>query len=185
MSVLVSRRSWRADIWQVTGDIEGHFTSAASLYSICNQPRGFIIALFQLIYMSSLAKDEPSLLPSIVDVSVRRNKLRSITGMLLYADGSILQVLEGEKEVVHEAFQIIELDERHSGIFVLIEQEIAARQFASWSMGFKQLSKLDLAKFPAAVPMFKARQDEISLRSRAGEALTLLQSFADGSMSAI
>jgi hypothetical protein len=165
--------------------MEGHFTSTTALYSICNQPRGFIIALFQLIYMSSLAEDEPSLLPSIVDVSVRRNKLRSITGMLLYADGSILQVLEGEKEVVQEAFQIIELDQRHSGIFVLIEQEIAARQFASWSMGFKHLTKFDLEKFPAEVHVFKARRGEISQRSQAGAALTILQSFADESMSVI
>jgi hypothetical protein len=143
------------------------------------------MALIQLIYMSSLVTDEPELLSSILDVSVRNNKRRSITGMFLYADGSVLQVLEGEKEVVQEAFRTIELDERHSGIFVLIEQEIAARQFASWSMGFKNLTKLDLEKFPAAVHVFKARRDEISLRIRAGEALTILQSFADGSMSVI
>jgi hypothetical protein len=135
--------------------------------------------------MSSLAKDEPAMLPSIVDVSVRSNKRRSITGMLLYADGSILQVLEGEKEVVQEAFRIIELDERHSGIFVLIEQEIATRQFASWSMGFKHLTKLDLEKFPTAVHVFKTRRDEISQRSRAGDAFAILQSFADGTMSVI
>lgn len=143
------------------------------------------MALFQIIYMSSLITDEPELLSSILGASVRNNKRRNITGMLLYVEGSVLQVLEGEKNVVQETFRTIELDKRHNGIFVLIEQEIAARQFASWSMGFKQLSKLDLAKIPVAVPMFSARQDEISLRSRAREALTLLQSFADGSMGAI
>ena len=64
--------------------------------------------------------------------------------LLLYADGNVMQVLEGEKAVVLELFQTIKLDKRHSGIFVLVEQEIAARQFASWSMGFKRKRAMNL-----------------------------------------
>jgi hypothetical protein len=134
--------------------------------------------------MSSLVTDEPELLPAILAASVRNNKQRGITGMLLYADGSVLQVLEGEKETVLGVFRTVELDKRHSGVYVLIEHEIPARQFASWSMGFKQLMKADLEKLPGAAHVFKARPDEISVRVRPGEALFLLKSFTDGAAGA-
>jgi hypothetical protein len=52
-------------------------------------------------------------------------------------------------------------------------------------MGFRQLSKADMEKFPAAAHIFDARLDEISLRGRAGDAITILKSFADDSMSVI
>lgn len=133
--------------------------------------------------MSSLVADESAELPSILGASVRNNKLRGITGMMLYADGNILQVLEGEKEVLLQTFRTIQADLRHHGILVLIEAEIAARQFASWSMGFRQLTPADLQKLPAAAQIFRAREDEIALRVRAGDALTILNSFAQGSMS--
>jgi hypothetical protein len=139
--------------------------------------------LFQLIYLSALVTDKPELLVSILEQSIRNNKQRDITGMMLYADGNVMQVLEGEKEVVLQTFRAIEADTRHTGVFVLIEQDVASRQFASWSMGFRHLSKADLEKLPPAAHVFKARQDEIALRGRAGDALTVLKTFADGSMS--
>jgi hypothetical protein len=141
------------------------------------------MTLFQLIYMSSLVVDEVQLLSGILETSVKNNKKRNITGMMLYSDGNILQVLEGEKDTLFETFRSIQADFRHGGIFVLIEKEITSRQFASWSMGFKQLSKTDLENLPAAAHVFKAHDDEISLRSRQGDALTVLKSFSDGTMS--
>ena len=144
--------------------------------------QGKKVALLQLVYMSSLVTDEPEILPAILDVSVRNNRRRNITGMMLYADGNILQVLEGEKDALLKTFRSIELDARHRGIFVLIEKEIAARQFASWSMGFRQLTKAVLEKFPVAAHVFKTRQDEIALRGRPSDALTVLKSFAEDPM---
>jgi len=137
------------------------------------------LALFQITYLSSLVRDEPEILPAILDAAVRNNKRSGITGMLLYADGNVVQVLEGEKDVVLQTFQSIELDKRHKGIIVLLKQEIASRQFASWSMGFKRLTKADLEKFPDVAHVFEARQDEISVRSRSGAALIILTTFAD------
>jgi hypothetical protein len=143
------------------------------------------MAFFQILYMSSLSTDAPEALSAILASSVRNNKRRGITGMMLYGDGAVIQVLEGEKDAVLQTFRAIQSDSRHSGVFVVIEQEIASRQFASWSMGFRQLSKSDLERFPAAAHIFQARLDEIVLRGRAGDALTILKSFADGSMSVI
>jgi hypothetical protein len=140
------------------------------------------MALFQLIYMSTLATDEPDILHGILDSSVRNNPRKNITGMMLYSEGSVLQVLEGEKDEVQGLFRIIEKDARHSGIYMLIEGEITERNFASWSMGFRRLSQADLAKFPAAAQVFKARTNELALRVQPSTALIVLKSFVEDSM---
>jgi hypothetical protein len=140
------------------------------------------MALFQLIYMSSLVTDQPEILPAILDSSVRNNKRSDISGMMLYSDGNVMQVLEGDRDAVLETFKSIQMDVRHSGIYVLMEGEIAARNFASWSMGFRQLSKTDLEKFPIAAQVFKANQDDIAQRVQASEALIVLKSFVEDSM---
>jgi hypothetical protein len=132
--------------------------------------------------MSSLVTDEPGILPAILDSSIRNNKRNNITGMMLYSDGNVMQVLEGDRDVVLKTFKSIQLDPRHSGIFVLIQGEIAARNFASWSMGFRQISKADMEKFPIAAQIFKVRQEEISQRVQPSEALIVLKSFVEDSM---
>jgi hypothetical protein len=140
------------------------------------------MALFQLIYMSSLVTDEPQILPAILDSSVRNNKRRDITGMMLYSDGNVMQVLEGDTDAVLVTFKSIESDVRHSDIYVLVQGEIATRNFSSWSMGFKQISKSDLEKFPIAAQVFKARTDDISQRVQPSEALIVLKSFVEDSI---
>jgi hypothetical protein len=140
------------------------------------------MSLFQLVYMSSLVTDQAEILPAILDSSVRNNKRRNITGMMLYSAGNVMQVLEGEKYAVLETFQAIQMDARHRGVFVLIEEEIVSRKFASWSMGFRQLSKADLERLPVSANFFKVRPEEIALRDQPSDALTILESFADGSM---
>lgn len=140
------------------------------------------MALHQLIYMSSLTSDDETALSEILAASVRNNQRKNLTGMILYADGNVLQVLEGEQEPLLETFQVIQADWRHRGVFVLLEEEIPVRRFSSWSMGFRQLTADDLARLPAAAHVFKARRDEIALRVRPSDALTILQSFAEGSM---
>jgi hypothetical protein len=140
------------------------------------------MALFQLVYMSSLVMNEPEVLSDILDSSVSNNKRSDITGMMLYSDGNVLQILEGNRNSVLETFKSIQLDMRHRGIFVLLEEEITSRRFASWSMGFKQLTKAELEKFPIAANVFKVQANEIALRVQPSQALIVLNSFADGSM---
>ena len=135
--------------------------------------------IFQILYTSYLVGKDSEALPAIVKAAVRNNEQRSITGMLLYSDGNFLQVLEGEKEAVLQTFKHIEKDPRHRDVFVLLEQDIAERQFSSWSMGFKQLTGADLEKFPDAGQVFRACGEEIGERVRPGNALGVLQLFAE------
>ena len=140
------------------------------------------MALFQVLYMSSLTESGADALPAILATCVSNNQKKGITGMMLHADGDILQVLEGEREAVVQLFRQIQKDTRHSGIFVLLEEEIAQRQFASWSMGFKHATSAELAKFPDAARVFRVQKDTLEQRVQSSAALAVLQSFAQGSM---
>lgn len=68
-----------------------------------------------------------------------KNQKRGITGMLLYKGGNVLQIIEGENEEVLALFEVIQKDERHSGVIKLYQKNIDARDFPEWTMGFHDL----------------------------------------------
>ena len=74
------------------------------------------------------------------------NRSRSITGMLLYSDGSFFQVIEGLANDVEEIFKIISADSRHSNIRILFKEDIPNRNFHDWSMGFQRMSSAEVAR---------------------------------------
>ncbi len=94
-----------------------------------------------LLYLSSavnlMTTDQ---LIDILKIARRNNSARNVTGMLLYSEGSFIQVLEGESEDVDATFAKIQNDGRHKGILKLIEKPIDQRNFADWSMGFAEIS---------------------------------------------
>lgn len=67
------------------------------------------------------------------------NESHRLTGLLLYCEGNIMQVLEGREEDVRYIFQRIERDQRHFGVTKLSDGPIQARNFTQWSMGFTVL----------------------------------------------
>ncbi|MGH1487571.1 MAG: BLUF domain-containing protein [Cellvibrionaceae bacterium] len=77
-----------------------------------------------------------------------RNEKKSITGMLLYADGSFLQVIEGPSTAVADTFTRIRKDSQHHQIKVLFEETIKNRNFESWTMGFRRLSTDEVGTAP-------------------------------------
>lgn len=140
------------------------------------------MGLRQIIYMSTLAEGAQSELPSILASAVKNNASCGLTGMLLYSDGNILQVLEGEEADLVAMYQRIERDPRHFGIFVLTDVDISSRQFAAWSMGYRALSAAELAAFPASEQFFKSKLPEIEQRVLPSAALQVLKTFADDSV---
>ncbi|MFD2787629.1 BLUF domain-containing protein [Hymenobacter rubripertinctus] len=65
-----------------------------------------------------------------------RNEQCAITGVLLYSEGPILQVLEGEQQAVESLCAHIEHDYRHTAVVKLADGPSAHREFPDWSMGF-------------------------------------------------
>jgi hypothetical protein len=136
------------------------------------------MSLFQLIYMSSLVVPDQRMVEEILAAAVQNNKQLEITGMMLYADGDIVQVLEGPKHAVQGLFSRILADLRHVGVFVLSEQEITSRDFECWSMGYQQLNKAEVQRLGLGVSVFEARGTEVEMRIRPSIALEVLKSFA-------
>ncbi|OOQ59354.1 BLUF domain-containing protein [Mucilaginibacter pedocola] len=101
-----------------------------------------------LLYVSTsrtLLGDE--ILMEILEVSRRNNKLHNITGVLLYCEGSFIQVLEGDDDEVDTIFEKIERDNRHKNVIVMMNEPIEKRNFPNWAMGFGLMSDEDSCKF--------------------------------------
>ena len=73
------------------------------------------------------------------------NARLGITGILLYKDGNFSQVIEGEEDAVRELFEKIRHDPRHRRVIPVIEEPIAQRDFADWTMSFRNLDEDPLA----------------------------------------
>ena len=105
--------------------------------------------MYYLIYVSAAARKlERKDLLDILDVSRRNNSAMGVTGILLFKDGSFMQLLEGEKAAVEEIFRRIEKDPRHRGIYRVHDGTADSRSFAGWSMGFREVTTRDLEGIP-------------------------------------
>ncbi|NCV38941.1 MAG: BLUF domain-containing protein [Betaproteobacteria bacterium] len=78
--------------------------------------------------------------------SMRHNSDHSITGLLLYDQGSFCQVLEGEKKDLKNLYKKIEKDPRHFNVNLISEKDIDIREFSAWSMRFINLDFYDRDK---------------------------------------
>jgi hypothetical protein len=97
--------------------------------------------MFQTAYVSRAAEamTQESLL-SLLQQCLTNNEASGVTGMLLYGNGTFLQVLEGEEAVLEAVIEKIEKDPRHSKIHILYRKAIENRQYSDWSMGFRRVS---------------------------------------------
>lgn len=97
--------------------------------------------MVQLVYASAAVERLlPDALQLLLAQSRSRNVKDDVTGMLLYHNGSFMQVLEGPASSVNPIFASIERDKRHTGIKTLLRHEIQRREFAAWSMAFVDFS---------------------------------------------
>jgi hypothetical protein len=139
------------------------------------------MALIHLIYVSTAFSElGAGDLERILESAVRRNTALNVTGMLLYADGSFMQVLEGEAAAVDEVFARVENDTRHTGIFLIERAPIDERSFDKWSMGFKRLDAREAAAHPAYAPFFERGFDAARIGARPGLAFEMLINFSRG-----
>lgn len=73
----------------------------------------------------------------------------AVTGMLIYANGTFLQTLEGESGPVEKLLQKIERDSRHQDFQVIKREVTSSRLYENWSMGFERLTEAALQEVPA------------------------------------
>jgi len=100
--------------------------------------------MIQISYISkatkAMSQDD---LEEILRTSRENNARLGITGMLLYGNKTFVQILEGEEKAVNELIEKIKRDSRHADFQVLKKKTIDRREYADWSMEFKQVSGED------------------------------------------
>lgn len=112
-------------------------------------------------------------LEDLLAVSVANNRRNNITGMLLYANGNFIQLLEGDESDVQQAFRKISADPRHSDVTHLASGNTELRLFPDWNMGFKSIGALSTAPFKPVLDEALANADSTNGKL----ALKILDSF--------
>ncbi|MBC6988871.1 BLUF domain-containing protein [Hymenobacter jejuensis] len=74
------------------------------------------------------------------------NQALGVTGLLLYSNGSIMQILEGQESVVQALYEKLLTDPRHTGVIKVADKAIEERSFAGWSMGFQPVAPEEFAQ---------------------------------------
>ena len=102
--------------------------------------------LIQSVYTSTAIQPMPKskLYKILVDSRVSNN-LADVTGLLVYVDGTFLQVLEGEQEMVSALLEKISKDSRHTDVKVVYKTDVNRRTFNGWQMAYASPSPKELA----------------------------------------
>ncbi len=140
------------------------------------------MTLHHIIYISKLTGSDETLVKDIVQTALWHNPRKGITGMMLYSEGDILQVLEGAREDIDPLFERIKRDSRHSNIFVVINDALPSRHFPNWSMGYRKISPLDVHEFKNYKEIFQGAPGAVSARARRGVATDVINAFCAWAM---
>ncbi|RYZ97079.1 MAG: BLUF domain-containing protein [Sphingobacteriaceae bacterium] len=133
--------------------------------------------MYNLVYISTAIKlmneDE---LGEILVASRDNNFANDVTGLLLYSEGTFIQVLEGEQENVEKIYSKILKDLRHKNAIELATGNIAERNFPGWAMGFSSVNSEVLKEFKGYIDP----SDNHFLKSaNVSEAVSILKGFAE------
>jgi hypothetical protein len=135
--------------------------------------------LYHLIYTSAatseISEDE---LQKILKSARHNNTTIGITGILLYENGSFLQVLEGSKAAVQAFYNEIARDPRHSDIKILVEEPISKRDFGDWTMGYVGLTREQLQEVEGLNDFYNEGKCYVDMG--AGRAKAILTAFLRG-----
>lgn len=101
-----------------------------------------------IIYISDLntssGQPDPKL-TSICQTSAKNNKVKGITGVLLFHNNHFLQVLEGDEDILNDTLKKISSDTRHKNIDIIFNELTEKRSYPNWQMQLFDCS--DLSKF--------------------------------------
>jgi hypothetical protein len=135
-----------------------------------------------IIYLSTaihLMGDEE--LIEILNVARQKNAQHNITGVLLYSEGTFLQILEGTDKEVDTIFASIKSDKRHKNIITLLNEAIDHKSFPDWAMGFT-LVKPDKADELAG---YLKAADKLTVKDGNSAAVSILKTFIENNKLAI
>lgn len=134
--------------------------------------------MIQISYISkateSMSQDD---LEGILRTSRENNARLGITGMLLYGNNTFVQTLEGEEKPVNELIDRIKRDTRHTDFQVLKKKTIDRREYADWSMDFKQVSGKEFQAVKGLEQLVEKDFNRTFLESHASIVESLMEHF--------
>ncbi|HBX56873.1 BLUF domain-containing protein [Pseudomonas sp. UBA2684] len=93
--------------------------------------------LVRLTYASRASHSvSAELIREILDSSQRNNPAHGLTGILCCNADVFLQALEGPRAAVNALYNRLAEDTRHKDLTILAYEEINARHYGNWSMGW-------------------------------------------------
>lgn len=105
--------------------------------------------MIRVTYVSrEVAGLTPDQLLALISQCHRNNPNKGLTGMLLHGNGTFLQVLEGDEQVINSLLTAIAQDPRHTSMTIVRRQSVTTRQFDGWSMGFERVTDESLKTLP-------------------------------------
>jgi hypothetical protein len=93
------------------------------------------------------------------------NEARNVTGALVYVDGVFFQIIEGDKDVVHNLMASIASDSRHHSVKIFHDAEVDVRAFESWSMAYLSATAEQMSKW-AGLPGTATVEELLTVISR-------------------
>lgn len=101
--------------------------------------------MLQVSYVSRSSEPMPAEQLLALLLQCRKNNAeKGVTGMLLFGNGTFLQVIEGDDDIIDGLVGQILIDPRHAQVQMLNRKPITDRQYADWSMGFEQVTDATL-----------------------------------------
>ncbi len=134
--------------------------------------------LTQVLYVSSYADEHGFDLPNFMKTLVLANDELDVRGMTLFANGNIMQLLEGYYPVVTEVFEKLRHDARHIGTLELLKKSLANFCLSETSMGYSSHELRLLSKSPHNISIFKLHPAEVERRICRSPGQVLMTQFA-------
>ena len=134
--------------------------------------------MIHLIYVSSATRQmsEEELI-YLLSQSRDRNERQNVTGILLYAGGNFIQILEGEEKDVEEIYQSILNDDRNRGNILIEKENIKQRDFPDWSMGFEHLTNQKKTTIKGYSEFLEREMEPEEIAKNSNEIIELLYGF--------
>lgn len=135
--------------------------------------------LVHCVYSSIEAIEfSPEDIAALLEIARTNNAKLAVTGMLLYDKGAFFQLLEGPREIVSSLLEKIQSDERHEHFIKIIQEDIEARNFSQWTMGYSGIKSDELRNIEGLNDFFGSGKRYIDLDE--GRAKKLLKGFKEG-----
>ena len=117
-----------------------------------------VSSIYTLIYSSTAIRPFSTYeLEALLKAARTKNKRLDVTGLLVYADDTFFQVLEGSERVIKKLYAQILIDRRHFNVTKLAGYTFNERRYQDWTMKYHKIATPDGAGACTTPPSMRWR----------------------------